>query len=87
MIRVRLALLVLAFAGLVVTGCATKILRPGGETEYLISCSGFGWHDCYARANQFCPTGYSTLSEDGEVIHNELRISCPSQSRSHDSRG
>ena len=78
MIRARLALLVLAFAGLVVTGCTTQILRPGGETEYLITCSGFGWHSCYARANQVCPSGYLTLSEGGEVIRNELRVSCPS---------
>ena len=77
MIRARLALLVLMIVGLMVAGCTTRIIRPSGETEYLITCSGFGWHSCYARANQVCPTGYVTLSENGEVIDNELRISCP----------
>lgn len=78
MIRALFALLVLVTVGLMAAGCTTKILRPGGETEYLITCSGFGWHACYARANQVCSTGYLTLSEDGEVIRNELRISCQS---------
>ena len=77
MIRAGLAVLAMVTVGLVATGCTTPVLRPGGATEYLITCSGFGWHSCYARANQVCPSGYLTLSEDGEVIDNELRISCP----------
>jgi hypothetical protein len=75
------AVLVLATAGLMAAGCTTPILRPGGEAEYLISCSGFGWNTCYERANKACPTGYQTLSEDGGGLHNDLRISCPLPAR------
>ena len=33
--------------------------------EYLIACgAGTGWNICYVHANEVCPTGYTTLSED-----------------------
>lgn len=78
MIRARLAVL-LVTVGLVAMGCTTKILRPGGETEYLITCSGFSFSTCYQRANKVCPTGYLTHLEDGWGLRNELRIYCPGQ--------
>jgi hypothetical protein len=77
--RASLTALVMVSVGLLAAGCTTKILRPGGETEYLITCSGFGWHTCYGRANNVCPTGYLTELEDGWGLRNDLRISCPGQ--------
>jgi hypothetical protein len=79
MIRSGLAVLMLMTVGLAATGCTTKILRPSGETDYVISCSPFGWHACYERANRLCSTGYQTELEYGWGIRNELRISCPGQ--------
>ena len=79
MLRAQLTALVLVTVGLVATGCTTKILRPSGETDYVISCTPFGWNICYERANKVCPTGYQTELEYGWGIRNELRISCPGQ--------
>jgi hypothetical protein len=64
-------------------GCTTseRILRPGGQVEYLIACgSGTGCNICYSKANELCPTGYTTLSEDAGFNRKELRIACPGQS-------
>ena len=57
---------VIVVALALVGGCTTseRILRPGGQVEYLIACgAGTGWNICYAHANEVCPTGYTTLSE------------------------
>ncbi len=62
-------------------GCTTiqEIKRPNGEVEYLIACgASLGWNICYDRANQVCPTGYLTLSEQAGFNRKELRIACPS---------
>jgi len=71
-----------AFLILLLAGCSTtaqEIRRPGGIKEYSITCGvGSGYGACYERANQVCPGGYDTLSEDGGVWTNELRIACPS---------
>jgi hypothetical protein len=61
-------------------GCTTiqEIKRPNGDVEYLIACgASLGWNICYDRANQVCPTGYITLSEQAGFNRKELRIACP----------
>ena len=75
--RTLAAILTLAL----ITGCTTlqEIKRPHGEVEYLIACgASLGWNICYDRANQVCPTGYTTLSEQAGFNRKELRIACPS---------
>lgn len=70
-----------AFLILLLVGCSTTaqvIRRPNGTREYLITCGGVGWKACYEKANQVCPGGYATVSENGGVFSNELRIACPS---------
>ena len=65
---------------LVLAGCTTsqEIKRPGGLSEYLVSCgTGSSWNACYDEANDVCPTGYTTLSEDAGFNRKELRIVCP----------
>jgi hypothetical protein len=74
------ATLLLAAALFSVTGCTTtqEIKRPDGSVEYLVACgASLGWNICYEKANQICPTGYNTLSEDAGLNRKELRISCP----------
>ena len=61
-------------------GCTTtqEIRRPDGSTEFLIACgASLGWNICYEKANEICPGGYKTLSEDAGFNRKELRISCP----------
>ena len=61
-------------------GCTTtqEILRPDGKKEYLIACgAGLGWNICDDKANEVCPNGYETLSENAGFNRKELRISCP----------
>jgi hypothetical protein len=63
-----------------VSACTTtqEIRRPNGEVEYLIACgASLGWNICYDRANEVCPTGYTTISEQGGFNRKELRIACP----------
>jgi hypothetical protein len=70
--------MILALA--LIAGCTTtqEIKRPNGDVEYLIACgASLGWNICYDRANQVCPTGYTTLSEQGGFNRKELRIACP----------
>ena len=60
-------------------GCTTvqEIRRPNGEIEYLIACgASTGWNVCYDKANEVCPDGYITLSEDAGFNRKELRIVC-----------
>ena len=74
-------LLAIAFVSLLLgtASCTTvqEIRRPGGATEYLIACgASLGWNVCYAKANDVCPKGYSTISEDAGFNRKELRIAC-----------
>jgi len=73
-----------ALAILVLAGCTTtqEIKRPDGSTEYLVACgASLGWNICYKKANEICPTGYNTLSQDAGFNRKELRISCPAAKR------
>jgi len=72
------------FLLLAASGCTTtqEIRRPDGTTEYLIACgAGLGWNICYDKANEICPSGYKTLSEDAGFNRKELRIACPGVQR------
>lgn len=63
-----------------VAGCTTtqEIRRPNGDVEYLIACgASLGWNICYERANEVCPNGYTTISEQAGFNRKELRIACP----------
>lgn len=65
---------------LTITGCTTtqKIRRPDGTIEHLIACgASLGWNICYDKANEVCPSGYTTLSEDAGFNRKELHIACP----------
>lgn len=64
----------------ITTGCTTtqQIRRPDGTNEYLIACgASLGWNICYDKANEICPSGYTTLSENAGFNRKELRIACP----------
>jgi len=61
-------------------GCTTtqEIKRPNGVQEYIVACgAGLGWNICFNKANELCPSGYTTISEDAGFNRKELRISCP----------
>ena len=77
-------LLTLLTAAIFISGCTTaqEIRRPDGSVEFLVACgAGLGWNICYDKANEICPTGYKTLSEEAGINRKELRISCPSKSK------
>jgi hypothetical protein len=63
----------------ILLGCTTsqEIKRPGGKSEFLVGCgAALGWNVCYEKANELCPKGYKTLSEDAGINRKELRIAC-----------
>ena len=67
-------------AVLLIGGCTTtqESRRPDGGAEYLIACgASLGWNICYDKANEICPSGYTTLSEQSGFNRKELRITCP----------
>ncbi len=75
--------LALLFAGACATACTTvqEVKRPGGDSEFIIACgASTGWNMCYSKANETCPQGYKTLSENAGFNRKELRISCPKPS-------
>ena len=75
-------LMVLAGAALLLGACTTSqvVRRPDGTVEYQIACgAATGWNICYDRANELCPTGYTTLSQEGGFNRKELRVACPGQ--------
>lgn len=70
----------LAWTMVLVGACTTtqEIRRPNGGREFVIACgASLGWNVCYERANEVCPTGYTTLSEEAGFNRKELRIACP----------
>jgi hypothetical protein len=70
----------LVAASLALAACTTTeaINRPDGSKDYVIACgAGLGWNICYSRANEVCPSGYKTVSQDGGFNRKELTISCP----------
>ncbi len=65
---------------LLLAGCTTDqvIRRPDGSRDYVIACgAGLGWNICHRRANELCPTGYNTLTQEAGFNRKELTISCP----------
>jgi hypothetical protein len=70
-------------AAIVVTatgGCTTtqEVRRPDGAIEFQIACgAALGWNICYDKANELCPTGYTTVMERAGFNRKELRIACP----------
>lgn len=63
-------------------GCTTtqEINRGSSQKEFLIACgASLGWNICYEKANEICPKGYKTLSEQAGFNRKELRISCKSE--------
>lgn len=76
--------LILVALAVAISACTTtqEIRRPDGSVEYLVACgASLGWNICYDKANELCPGGYTTLSEDAGFNRKELRISCPSRSK------
>ena len=74
-------IILFAFVLLALSGCTTtqEIRRPDGTVEYLVACgASLGWNICYEKANEICPSGYTTLSENAGFNRKELRIACPS---------
>lgn len=64
----------------VTAACTTtqEIRRPDGTVEFQIACgASLGWNICYDKANEVCPAGYTTLSENAGFNRKELRIACP----------
>lgn len=64
----------------IATGCTTtqEIKRPDGSTEYVVACgAALGWNICYDKANELCPSGYTTISQDAGFNRKELQIACP----------
>lgn len=77
-------MIALVIALLVIGGCTTvqDIKRPDGSAEYLIACgASTGWNICYDKANEVCPGGYNTLSENAGFNRKELRIVCPGKKK------
>lgn len=65
---------------LLLAGCTTDqvIRRPDGSRDYVIACgAGLGWNICHRRANELCPTGYNTVTQDAGFNRKELTIACP----------
>ena len=55
--------------------------NPDGGRDFVIGCGArLGWNVCYRRANDICPSGYSTMSENAGFNRKELTISCPTAS-------
>jgi hypothetical protein len=77
-----LKMLLVIISAMLTLGCTTaqKITRPGGQVEYQIACcAGTGWNICYQRAEEECPSGYTTIREDAGFNRKELRILCAAQ--------
>jgi hypothetical protein len=71
-------------AVLLLAGCTTtqQVKRPDGSLEYIIGCgAALGWNICYQRANELCPNGYTTASEEAGFNRKELRIVCPQKTK------
>ena len=72
--------IIFVLVSLALFGCTTtqEIKRGTSDKEYLIACgASLGWNICYEKANELCPKGYKTLSEEAGFNRKELRIICP----------
>lgn len=77
-------LLILVAVSAAISACTTtqEIRRPDGSVEYSVACgASLGWNICYDKANELCPGGYTTLSQDAGFNRKELRVSCPSKGK------
>ena len=66
--------------GLLLGACTTDhvVLRPNPSRQFAIACgAALGWSICHRRANELCPAGYNTLSQDAGFNRKELTIACP----------
>lgn len=74
MIRFHIATCLLMAAA----GCASSdtIPRPGGPSEYVVSCWYFGWYMCYDRAKEICGGDFKIVSHDEGAGGRKLRITC-----------
>lgn len=71
--------------GLALAACTTveEVRRPGGAREFLIACgASTGWNICYRRANELCPTGWTTVRQDPGFNRKEMVINCPAPASS-----
>lgn len=82
---------IIVFSGLsLMIGCMAvqpiKFVGPNGKTAYTMKCSGMGrtLEDCYIKAGEVCPngysivdraTGYSQIGNIGAVQHS-LAVEC-----------
>ena len=61
---------------------------PNGDTVYSMRCNGMGrtLDDCYKKASELCPSGYSIVDRESSVVgmggivvpHYRLAIECKS---------
>ncbi|QKS24173.1 hypothetical protein [Vreelandella titanicae] len=76
--KIRIITFLLSATALSACTTAQEINRPDGVTEYLVACgASTGWNICYNRANELCPGGYETLTEEWGFNRKEMRIECP----------
>ncbi len=54
------------FAVAVLAGCASaeRIQRPGGKPAYVITCGSIASANCYSKAAEVCPGGYTVVQKD-----------------------
>ena len=78
-VRRRKVTALAAIGGLALAGCtmATPIPGPNGERHALIECgASTPMANCYRRANQECPAGYTVLDEQHGFNRKQLRVRC-----------
>lgn len=63
-----------ALSVLALTGCADVrpegFVGPEGGQAYSMRCSGMGrdWEDCYRKAAELCPNGYSVIGQQSATV-------------------
>ena len=67
------------FLALTIAGCASshQVQRVEQGTEYSVSCWLFGWHICYAKADELCRGEQKFLAQTEDANGKEMRIVCP----------
>jgi len=70
---------VVAATLLLLAGCsAFEVVPPAQQSdEYVFACNKVGGQPgCETRANDVCPNGYDTLSNEEDFQRKELRVRC-----------